>query len=109
MKMNPLNAFAKDKNIPTTDHSNPSSDEEDSISYKKDLNLKEGTNFKSSPGSSSKKIPHPRKRSGNTYDFKTKWKTEICHFWEMNGYCQFGENVHYFHIIFIVRLCPWPR
>lgn len=26
-------------------------------------------------------------------DFKTKFKTELCKFWELNGECKFGENV----------------
>lgn len=32
-------------------------------------------------------------RSGDTRDFKTKWKTEICHFWNLNGQCKYGDNV----------------
>lgn len=31
--------------------------------------------------------------SGDTYDFKVKWKTEICHYWEVNGICKYGDNV----------------
>ena len=30
-------------------------------------------------------------------DFKKKWKTEICHYWEMNGYCQYGDNCSFAH------------
>jgi hypothetical protein len=26
-------------------------------------------------------------------DFKVKYKTEICKFWDMNKYCKFGDNV----------------
>ena len=37
------------------------------------------------------------KRSGDTYDFKTKWKTEICHYWEMNGFCKYGDNCAFAH------------
>ena len=36
-----------------------------------------------------------KKGSCDQNDFKTKWKTEICHYWEMNGYCQYGNNVNY--------------
>lgn len=25
--------------------------------------------------------------------FKVKYKTEICHYWELNGWCKFGEQV----------------
>ena len=32
-----------------------------------------------------------------TMDFKTKWKTEICHYWEMYGQCQFGDNCAFAH------------
>ena len=38
-----------------------------------------------------------KKKSGDTYDFKTKWKTEICHYWEMNGYCKYGDNCAFAH------------
>ena len=37
------------------------------------------------------------KKSGDTYDFKTKWKTEICHYWEMNGFCKYGDNCAFAH------------
>lgn len=25
--------------------------------------------------------------------FKVKYKTEICHYWELNGWCKFGDQV----------------
>ena len=31
------------------------------------------------------------------YNFKTKWKTEICHYWEMYGECKFGDNCAFAH------------
>ena len=37
------------------------------------------------------------KKSGDTIDFKTKWKTEKCHYWEMYGKCKFGENCAFAH------------
>ena len=30
-------------------------------------------------------------------NFKTKWKTEICHYWEMYGECKFGDNCAFAH------------
>lgn len=83
----PLKAFSKD--LKATAASNSSSDEDDMLSYKKQPNHDNNIDY----NTSSRKKENPRKKSGNTYDFKTKWKTEICHFWEMNGFCQFGENV----------------
>ena len=38
-----------------------------------------------------------KKKSGETKDFRTKWKTEICHYWEMNNYCKYGENCAFAH------------
>ena len=38
-----------------------------------------------------------KKKSGDTKDFRTKWKTEICHYWEMNGYCKYGDNCAFAH------------
>ena len=37
--------------------------------------------------------------SGDNYfnDFKMKWKTEICHYWEMYGFCKFGDNCAFAH------------
>lgn len=42
------------------------------------------------------KIRH-HKRSGEATDFKMKWKTEICHYWEMYGSCKYGENCAFAH------------
>ena len=30
-------------------------------------------------------------------NFKTKWKTEICRYWEMYGECKFGDNCAFAH------------
>ena len=30
-------------------------------------------------------------------DFRTKWKTEICHYWEMYGTCKYGESCAFAH------------
>ena len=30
-------------------------------------------------------------------NFKTKWKTEICRYWEMYGECKYGENCAFAH------------
>ena len=37
------------------------------------------------------------KKSGDTNDFKTKWKTEKCHYWEMYGECKFGDHCAFAH------------
>ena len=31
------------------------------------------------------------------YNFKSKWKTEICRYWEMHGQCKFGNNCAFAH------------
>ena len=36
-------------------------------------------------------------KSIETLDFKTKWKTEKCRYWEMDGECKFGENCAFAH------------
>ena len=38
-----------------------------------------------------------KKKTGDTIDFKTKWKTEKCHNWEMHGVCKFAENCAFAH------------
>ena len=30
-------------------------------------------------------------------NFRTKWKTEICHYWEMYGECKYGDNCAFAH------------
>ena len=30
-------------------------------------------------------------------DFPLKWKTEICHYWEMYGFCKFGDSCAFAH------------
>ena len=30
-------------------------------------------------------------------NFQTKWKTEICRYWEIYGYCKYGENCAFAH------------
>ena len=34
---------------------------------------------------------------GNAFDFKKKYKTELCKYYEINGYCKFGEKCVYAH------------
>ena len=38
-----------------------------------------------------------KKMTGDTNDFKTKWKNEKCHYWEMNGFCKYGDNCAFAH------------
>lgn len=37
------------------------------------------------------------RRSEDLNDFKTKWKTEMCHYWEMYGFCKFGDSCAFAH------------
>ena len=39
------------------------------------------------------KIPY----KSNANDFKIKYKTELCKYYEINGYCKFGDNCAYAH------------
>lgn len=34
---------------------------------------------------------------GNAIDFKIKYKTELCKFFEINGHCKYGDNCAYAH------------
>ena len=65
-------------------------EEYNNLSYKNRPNLKY---------SNQQLLKNPINKKGeNEYnDFKNKFKTEICHFWEMNGYCKFGENCAFAH------------
>ena len=46
---------------------------------------------------SKKKYYNKIRYSEDRNDFKKKWKTEICHYWEMNGYCQYGDTCAFAH------------
>ena len=35
--------------------------------------------------------------SEDNNDFKTKWKTEMCHYWEMYGKCKYGNSCAFAH------------
>lgn len=37
------------------------------------------------------------RRGSDASDFKTKFKTEICHYWEMYGKCKYGVNCAFAH------------
>ena len=64
------------------------SEDEEEISDNNDLEkINNAKSEKSSHG----------KKSGDTMDFKTKWKTEKCHYWEMYGECKFGDNCAFAH------------
>ena len=45
------------------------------------------------PPKGNKRNSFPKRMSGDTNDFRTKWKTEICHYWEVNGFCKYGDSV----------------
>ena len=38
-----------------------------------------------------------KRRSEDTNDFKAKWKTEMCHYWEMYGFCKYGDSCAFAH------------
>ena len=38
-----------------------------------------------------------KRRSEDKNDFKSKWKTEMCHYWEMYGYCKYGDSCAFAH------------
>ena len=41
--------------------------------------------------------PQKKKISGDTIDFKTKWKTELCKTWLLHGECKYGKNCAFAH------------
>ena len=49
------------------------------------------------------KNPSPHKSNNNNYfkgkasDFKIKYKTELCKFYQINGHCKYGDNCAYAH------------
>ena len=52
--------------------------------------------------SNEENTPSPNKYNNNYYkgnasDFKIKYKTELCKFFEINGHCKYGDNCAYAH------------
>ena len=53
--------------------------------------------------SNEENTPSPNKYNSNNYykgnasDFKIKYKTELCKFFEINGHCKYGDNCAYAH------------
>lgn len=47
--------------------------------------------------------------NGYVWDFRTKYKTEICRNWELFGYCEFSESVRIndFDYLNLVFICSW--
>lgn len=39
----------------------------------------------------------PNKKPFEIREYKRKWKTEMCHYWEMNGVCKYGNNCAFAH------------
>jgi len=37
------------------------------------------------------------KKSEDSYNYKSKWKTEICHYWEIYGVCVYGDTCAFAH------------
>ena len=54
-----------------------------------------GKNYTKNNNSSTwiKKLRYSEDRN----DFHTKWKTEICHYWEMYGFCKYGDSCAFAH------------
>ena len=64
-------------------------DEYKGLKYSKQMNI---------PHNFDKAYYHNEKEKSDEFiNFKTKWKTEICRYWEMYGECKFGENCAFAH------------
>ena len=79
--------FSKEKTIKKEDRD--SIEDEDDYSglagntnYNKNYNIQKWKNYR---------------RSEDRNDFKTKWKTEMCHYWEMYGFCKYGDSCAFAH------------
>ena len=59
---------------------------------KKD-NAKKNNNKKTFQKANKNKIPF----KGEAKDFKIKYKTELCKYYEINGYCKYGDKCAYAH------------
>ena len=102
-----MNGISKELNcIGSVGSSDSLTSDEDQISSQT-TRIDSSTKLSKKGSNKSKKNKNTSKVSGKTNDFKTKWKTEICHFWNLNGYCRFGENVYTY--IIVVCICPWRR
>ena len=56
-----------------------------------------GSKFYSNNKKSSKWKSKGKKSEDYTNDFQSKWKTEMCHYWEMYGECKYGDACAFAH------------
>ena len=64
-------------------------DEYKGLKYSKQMNI---------PHNFDKAYYHNEKEKSDEFiNFKTKWKTEICKYWEMYGQCKYGTNCAFAH------------
>ena len=60
-------------------------------------------------------LKEPKEAKKNNVEYFseiTKFKSELCHSWEVTGSCKYGANVSFYDLnflndIIIVCLCPW--
>ena len=91
-KRNKSNYNYQKKNINQKENIITFEDEYNEMSYKNKIQL---TNFNNN-NLNMIKITSNTVYNSN-YDYKKKFKTEICHFWEMNGDCKYGDKCAFAH------------
>jgi len=94
--------FRKNKNIFNTQYKKKelekeeeNSDDEYSGLASKTKERKDNINSNASNHNGNKKNFYRNSEDHN--DFKTKWKTELCHYWEMYGSCKYGNACAFAH------------
>ena len=73
-----------------------SDDDYSGLACKNNNNI-ENKNFKSNKQKKSHRNSEDYNSYNHNIDYKSKWKTEMCHYWEMYGTCKFGSSCAFAH------------
>ena len=93
MNCQPLDLFSRKE---SRDSTNDSLSYEDY--YENDFNfINSNNNNKNKFNQQNKKSKKQGKFKSTASDFKIKYKTELCKFYEINGYCKYGDRCAYAH------------
>ena len=79
----------------TTNENRKNSEDNDNCSTSNEDHSEKKINRKTAKKNRSNQCKQPFK--SNASDFKIKYKTELCKYFEINGYCKYGDNCAYAH------------
>ena len=89
-----IKTYDKEDNLNNIKYQKPQNQKLTNRKYSKDSGTEDSTS-----NEEKEDIIHNKKTTykSNANDFKVKYKTELCKYYEINGYCKYGNNCAYAH------------